>query len=115
MDMYLKWLDSEGREQERILRESEIVVGRKDADIVLASPYVSRRHLKLIRSNQGYKLEDLNSRGGTYVNGKRVQAQELAPGDIIMLGRAAAELSYLEQEDDQTDGNPEVTSQSDCG
>ena len=101
MNLCLKWLDSQGQEQERVLREDEIVVGRKDADIVLGSPYVSRRHLKLVKNEAGYRLEDLNSSGGTYINGKRTVAQDLRPGDSIMLGRAAAELFYLEQEDCQ--------------
>ncbi len=111
MDLYLKWLDSQGQEQERALREDEIVVGRKDADIVLGSPYVSRRHLKLVKNDAGYRLEDLNSSGGTYINGKRTAAQDLRPGDSIMLGRAAAELFYPEQEAHRTDSSPDATAQ----
>ncbi len=113
MDLLLKWLDSQGREQERVLREDEIVVGRKDADVVLASPYVSRRHLKLVKNNAGYTLEDLDSSGGTYINGKRVATQDLKPGDSIMLGRAAAELRYLEREGRQREISPNSPSQDD--
>ena len=111
MDLCLKWLDSQGQEQERVLREDEIVVGRKDADIVLGSPYVSRRHLKLVKNEAGYRLEDLNSSSGTYINGKRTVAQDLRPGDSIMLGRAAAELFYLEQEAYRTESRPDAASQ----
>ena len=113
MDLYLKWLDSQGQEQERALREDEIVVGRKDADIVLGSPYVSRRHLKLVRNDAGYRLEDLNSSGGTYINGRRTVSQDLKPGDSIMLGRAAAELYYLEHEECQDPTDLDSASQDD--
>lgn len=71
---YLKWIHPRGGEQIHRLQAHEVVIGRKsDADIVLASPYVSRHHAKLIRGEAGYSVIDLQSTGGTYVNGQRIE------------------------------------------
>ena len=92
---YLKWVDSTGEEQTCPLDKDEIVVGRKaDADVVFSDPFVSRQHARLLRSEAGYTLIDL-SRGGTFVNGERIQEQELKPGDRVYLGRPSAEFHYL--------------------
>ena len=92
---YLKWVDSTGEEQTCPLDRDEIVVGRKaDADVVFSDPFVSRQHARLVRSETGFTLIDL-SRGGTFVNGQRIQEQELHPGDRVYLGRPSAEFQYL--------------------
>ena len=92
---YLKWVDSTGEEQTCPLDRDEIVVGRKaDANVVFSDPFVSRQHARLVRSETGFTLIDL-SRGGTFVNGQRIQEQELHPGDRVYLGRPSAEFQYL--------------------
>jgi hypothetical protein len=58
---------------------------RPDNDLVLNDPRVSRTHAQ-IRFNRGnYVLFDLNSTGGTLVNGQRIQQCVLKPGDVISL------------------------------
>ena len=95
---YLKWINPELGEQTHRLQGDEIVIGREsDADVVLTSPYVSRHHAKLIRGKRGYSIIDLQSTGGTYVNGKRIDQEDLHPGDRISLGQKRIELHYLTQ------------------
>ena len=53
---------------------------------------ISRQHTRLRFSNGRWFVQDLDSRAGTYVNGNRVQAAALNPGDRIRVG--ATELEF---------------------
>lgn len=70
-----------------LVRE-EYTVGRGEGNAVrLTERNVSRKHARLIRSAEGYRLEDLSSYNGLYVNGLRLtRRQDLAHGDLIQLG-----------------------------
>lgn len=64
-----------------------IVVGRgQDADVVLALPEISARHVRLRYDGTALAVEDLGSRNGTFVNGRRVQNERLQAGDVLRLG-----------------------------
>ena len=55
------------------LGETDVSIGRHvDADIRLEQDHVSRRHARIFRSKGAWWLEDMNSTGGTTVNGKKV-------------------------------------------
>ena len=66
------------REFDRVLR-----IGRAhDADLQLIDDRVSREHCTLEVTPEGVRLRDLNSRNGTWLNGKRVSRDvETALGD----------------------------------
>jgi ABC-type multidrug transport system ATPase subunit/predicted component of type VI protein secretion system len=91
------------------LIKPEIVMGRDDgADVVIATPAVSRRHARLMREGDGYVLEDLGSSNGTFVNGDRlIGRRALQHGDQIRLGQAIT-LTYQSQtvEADKTAARP---------
>ncbi len=63
-------------------------IGRSEGHAVrLTERNVSRDHAQITRSQTGYRLEDLSSYNGIYVNGVRlVGRQDLAHGDLIQLG-----------------------------
>jgi hypothetical protein len=71
-----------------------ILIGREaHCDIVVPDPTVSRRHAALRRRDGEDWLEDLDSRGGTFVNGVRVsEPRRLVDGDDLRL--AAQHLRY---------------------
>lgn len=71
-----------------------IVLGRsEEADLVLADPYASDFHMRLVAQETGMVLHDLGSTNGTYVNGRRVTAPtELRRGDTIQLGKTVMEV-----------------------
>lgn len=48
---------------------------------------VSRAHAKLLRTNDRYRLQDLHSSNGTFINGAPINARDLAAGDEIQIGR----------------------------
>lgn len=63
-----------------------INIGRRpDNHLVIADPRVSRSHAQIRAIRGQYILFDLNSTGGTVVNGMRVRQCALKPGDVISL------------------------------
>ena len=76
-------------EQRQIaLNEGENIVGRApDAAIWIDAPGVSRHHARIRLEAGGAALEDLGSKNGTYVGGRRITAPAaLVDGDQIRLG-----------------------------
>src|SRR5512136_2230420 len=69
------------------LNKSEFVVGRgEDCEVVLPDRQVSRRHFRIVRDENGYSVEDLGSKNGTYVNGAAVRGSvQLQDGDEIQV------------------------------
>ena len=96
---YLTWTTTHDDVETLPLESAKIVVGRmSDCDLVLSSPFVSRHHAKLVQSGKGYSIVDLNSSGGTALNGQSIQEQKLQPMDRIRLGQSGVELRYMEEE-----------------
>jgi pSer/pThr/pTyr-binding forkhead associated (FHA) protein len=63
-----------------------INVGRRlDNQVVIDDPRVSRLHAQLRIVKDHFVLFDLNSTGGTYINGRRTVQSILTPGDVISL------------------------------
>ncbi len=61
-------------------------------DVVLASENVSRRHAKLIVTDLGVTVHDLDSHNGVFLNGKKVRSTPVAPGDLLYVGDMCVEL-----------------------
>lgn len=70
--------------------EEEALIGRgTEAQIVLPSDDVSRRHARLYRKGDGsFAIEDLGSRNGVAVNGAAIQNHVLRMGDKIRIGKS---------------------------
>ena len=68
------------------LDRQAINIGRRlDNQVVIDDPRVSRTHAQLRIAKGHYVLFDLNSTGGTYINGHRTVQSILSPGDVISL------------------------------
>jgi hypothetical protein len=69
------------------LTDAEYLIGRhRENNIQLHDPGISGYHARLYRGPEGYVIEDLKSRNGTWVNGERVFSRTLATGDKIHIG-----------------------------
>ena len=73
----------------RILPGNARTVGRATgADFIVDAPLVSRVHCRLTALPSGeLEVKDLESTNGTFVNGRRVEQAQVAPGDRIRIGR----------------------------
>jgi hypothetical protein len=78
-----------------------ITVGREQGNqIVISDNYVGRCHLELIMDdNNNIILRDLNSKNGTYVNGKKISGEVyLNKNDIVRIGNTTLPWrSYFEK------------------
>ncbi|MCU0264796.1 MAG: FHA domain-containing protein [Actinomycetia bacterium] len=73
----------------RFILEAEVVtVGRHhESDIFLDDVTVSRRHAQFRRDPEGYRVRDVGSLNGTYVNRRRIDDVLLAGGDEVQIGK----------------------------
>jgi serine phosphatase RsbU (regulator of sigma subunit) len=62
-------------------------IGRQaESHLVLRDNRVSRSHSQIVADGGDYWVEDLGSRHGTYVNGKRIERHKLANDDRVEFG-----------------------------
>jgi pSer/pThr/pTyr-binding forkhead associated (FHA) protein len=58
-----------------------------ESDIFLDDITVSRRHVEIHRTGLAFRIMDMNSLNGTYVNKVRVEEADLCSGDEIQIGK----------------------------
>jgi pSer/pThr/pTyr-binding forkhead associated (FHA) protein len=73
----------------RYLLDSDLsTVGRHpESDIFLDDITVSRRHVEFRREDENFRVHDVGSLNGTYLNGDRVDDAELQNGDEVRIGK----------------------------
>lgn len=77
-----------GAAARRVALDRAITVGADDSnDLVLRDRAVSARHCRLEPVPGGAVLRDLQSRNGTWVDGRRVMYLELGAGAVVRIGR----------------------------
>jgi pSer/pThr/pTyr-binding forkhead associated (FHA) protein len=70
------------------IKDETVTVGRSpESDIFLDDVTVSRKHAEIERGERGYRIRDVGSLNGTYVNRVRVDAVDLRNGDEIQVGK----------------------------
>ena len=100
MDVNLILFKKNGSQKVFSLPSSITVIGRRhDCDLRIPLNSVSRRHCQFSINNESLKIRDLDSRNGTYLNGKRIEEAKVQPGDYIKIGTLTFAL--------QIDGQPE--------
>lgn len=81
-DAYLKVvnrLDSlDFKMQEYYVIDGDLSLGRSSRnDIVIKDKFVSKNHLKIHDDSEAYYIEDLGSANGTFLNGAKIDSNEL--------------------------------------
>jgi pSer/pThr/pTyr-binding forkhead associated (FHA) protein len=69
--------------------EDETTIGRDNTNAVaIPDGSVSTKHARILRGADGFEIEDLGSRNGTFVNGEKVGGKRpLKDGDLLRLGK----------------------------
>ncbi|TXD39381.1 FHA domain-containing protein [Lujinxingia vulgaris] len=87
--MFSVLISEKGGQQSRLdFDKSEITIGRmKGNDIVLPKGNVSKQHTRIVLRDSAFFIVDLKSTNGTYVNGRKVTAeQSVSEADKIYIG-----------------------------
>jgi class 3 adenylate cyclase len=82
----------DGQGEREIALDRRLSMGRApDGELVLQEPRASRSHAQIWQVSAGrYRIRDLGSLNGTYVNGQRIGgARDLFHGDEIQIGSAS--------------------------
>jgi DNA-binding winged helix-turn-helix (wHTH) protein len=77
------------------------LIGRdREAVVWIDDESVSRHHARILIGDEGVSIEDLASKNGTYVGGKRIQKPApLTDRDVIRIGPATLTLRVLRRTD----------------
>ncbi len=78
----------DGQEVEQEFPGHQTTVGRHDkCDLCLVDTMVSRNHCIILREGKGFVVKDLESRNGTWVNGRRIKnRRRIKDGDVVQVG-----------------------------
>ncbi len=87
MDTNLVLFKKDGSQKAFSLPSDLTVIGRRhDCDLCIPLMVVSRRHCQLSQNNETVKIRDLDSKTGTFINGKRISDATVQAGDYITIG-----------------------------
>jgi pSer/pThr/pTyr-binding forkhead associated (FHA) protein len=70
------------------LDSGQTTIGRHpDSDIFLDDVTVSRRHAEVHNDGAGFRVNDVGSLNGTYLNRERIESAQLHSGDELQIGK----------------------------
>ncbi|HET7710438.1 MAG TPA: FHA domain-containing protein [Thermoanaerobaculia bacterium] len=89
----------------QMLIDDEYTIGRDRSNrIPIHDGSVSSRHARILRTMEGFTIEDLQSRNGTFVNGEKVvQRRALENNDLIRIGKVLLTFNLAQEY------SPEIT------
>jgi len=91
----------DGTVERMVVDKPELRAGaRSGNDLVLKDPSVSRLHFQIEADDVGYRLRDLESTNGTFMDGYRIRDAYLRPGSIIRVGTTEIVLTPENEETD---------------
>lgn len=100
MDVNLVLFKNDGSQAIFPLPDGVTVLGRsRDCELRIPLKVVSRKHCQLSPNKESLKIQDLDSRLGTFLNGKRINGGSVKAGDYIRIGPLTFSV--------QIDGKPE--------
>jgi EAL domain-containing protein (putative c-di-GMP-specific phosphodiesterase class I) len=93
-----------------LLEAFPFTIGRsEEADLHVDSTRVSREHAVVERQGNDYRLRDLGSTNGTFLNGRRVDQAPLADGDAVRIADVEFSFSTGREEQPQSSATQVMT------
>ncbi len=87
MNVKLIMFREDGSKRVFSLQPGSTTIGRKDdCNIRIPLAVVSRRHAEILVEEDGAVVRDLGAANGTFLNNRRVDEEDLEPGDQILIG-----------------------------
>ena len=69
------------------LPEGTVIIGRsKKSDVPIRDTILSRKHCAIVATGDSYRVVDLKSSNGTFLNGNPIDKAELSYDDVIEIG-----------------------------
>ena len=69
------------------LPEGTVIIGRsKKSDVPIRDTILSRKHCAIVATGDSYRVGDLKSSNGTFLNGNPIDKAELSYDDVIEIG-----------------------------
>ena len=97
-------IEGPGKGQSFELKGDTISIGRgPDNDIQIKEKSVSRQHVKVIKKEDSYFIEDLNSKNGTFIKGMQIypgKVFELQEGAPVAIGNVVVSIGRVPPEDE---------------
>jgi len=90
---YLEIKEQKGARQVP-LDSGPLTIGRNFTNLlVIEEPLASRFHCVIEKDTEGFRVRDLESRNGTFINGKPLRGDSsLSPGDVVKIGNTEIKL-----------------------
>lgn len=83
--------------QQFVLGKEKLEIGRRpNSDIVLDDASVSAMHAQVIKEGENWKVLNLLSSNGTFVNGDKVVERILCPGDRVAFAGTEFVFTYID-------------------
>jgi len=94
--MLYKLISADGVQSFELIEGVPMLLGRASgSDIPVFDPTISRRHAELRLAGGSLSVRDLGSSNGTFVDGARVTAAEVAPGQGVTFGQVSFRLEQV--------------------
>ncbi len=96
------WLKLPGNDQVPITHWENVIGRSRSCDVTIDFSTVSRNHAVLTRYDDGsWTISDTDSKGGVFVNGKRVEIASLSPKDTFTIGGVDMQLQPITSRQEQ--------------
>jgi sigma-B regulation protein RsbU (phosphoserine phosphatase) len=97
---------------DQVLDGDSVFIGRSThCDVTIADRFLSRRHARVFAADGGWQIEDLGSRNGTFVNGRKIELPTpIHEGDVIALSASLIKVHASSAPDQRSDTTTDVPS-----